>query len=141
MKSIGTRPTYQVFSIVALITGFIYFIFNKFYVQKRRNARIEKENEANMKSKDLEACPKSNVANGKEFNEKLPLKNMKNNMNLYSDDSPPKYSINSVSEELQKNDNKIIVDPTQSILARDNVETAGVDNPAFNINVNIDVKK
>lgn len=144
MKSIGTRPTYQVFSIVALITGCVYFLFNKFYVQKRRNARIEKENECNVKSKDIEACAKANIANGKESNEKLPLKNIKNNMNLYSDNNSQKYSLNNTSGELQQNekasDGKMIINPTQSILARDNTKNEGVDNPAFNTNINSGIK-
>ncbi|PSN42174.1 hypothetical protein C0J52_09851 [Blattella germanica] len=35
MKAFGTRPTYQIFSGTCIITGIIYFFFNKFYLRKR----------------------------------------------------------------------------------------------------------
>ncbi|XP_015601775.1 uncharacterized protein LOC107270873 [Cephus cinctus] len=35
MKALGTRPTYQIFAAVSLITGLMYFIFNAAYLKKR----------------------------------------------------------------------------------------------------------
>ncbi|XP_011309592.1 uncharacterized protein [Fopius arisanus] len=35
MTAFGTRPTYQIFAVVCLITGLIYFFFNLFYLKKR----------------------------------------------------------------------------------------------------------
>lgn len=35
MKAFGTRPTYRIFSVMTLITGFIYLLFNVFYLSKR----------------------------------------------------------------------------------------------------------
>lgn len=35
MKAFGTRPTYQIFAVLSLITGLVYFLFNSFYLKKR----------------------------------------------------------------------------------------------------------
>ncbi|KAL0119338.1 hypothetical protein PUN28_009720 [Cardiocondyla obscurior] len=35
MKAFGTRPTYQIFAVMTLVTGIIYFIFNATYLKKR----------------------------------------------------------------------------------------------------------
>lgn len=35
MSNFGTRPTYQIFAVVTLVTGIIYFIFNATYLKKR----------------------------------------------------------------------------------------------------------
>ena len=35
MKAFGTRPTYQIFSVITLVTGIIYLLFNIFYLSKR----------------------------------------------------------------------------------------------------------
>ncbi|XP_045537535.1 uncharacterized protein LOC106717587 [Papilio machaon] len=35
MKFVGTRPTYQIFAIATLLTGCVYYLFNKFYIGKR----------------------------------------------------------------------------------------------------------
>ncbi|XP_012278915.1 uncharacterized protein LOC105698878 [Orussus abietinus] len=35
MKAFGTRPTYQIFAVVSLATGVIYYIFNMAYLKKR----------------------------------------------------------------------------------------------------------
>lgn len=35
MKAFGTRPTYQIFAAVTLITGIMYFFFNALYLRKR----------------------------------------------------------------------------------------------------------
>lgn len=35
MKFFGTRPTYQIFAVVTLVTGVMYFVFNATYLKKR----------------------------------------------------------------------------------------------------------
>lgn len=35
MKAFGTRPTYQIFAVISLVTGLIYFFFNALYLKKR----------------------------------------------------------------------------------------------------------
>ncbi|XP_014475559.1 PREDICTED: uncharacterized protein LOC106744924 [Dinoponera quadriceps] len=35
MKAFGTRPTYQIFAVVTLVTGIIYFVFNAAYLKRR----------------------------------------------------------------------------------------------------------
>lgn len=35
MNGFGTRPTYQIFAAVTLVTGIIYFMFNAIYLKKR----------------------------------------------------------------------------------------------------------
>lgn len=35
MKFFGTRPTYQIFAGATLVTGCMYYLFNKFYIGKR----------------------------------------------------------------------------------------------------------
>ncbi|XP_066601074.1 uncharacterized protein [Prorops nasuta] len=35
MKAFGTRPTYQIFAVVCLVTGFLYYFFNVGYLRKR----------------------------------------------------------------------------------------------------------
>lgn len=35
MKAFGTRPTYQIFAVISLVTGLMYFFFNLLYLKKR----------------------------------------------------------------------------------------------------------
>jgi phage terminase small subunit len=35
MKAFGTRPTYQIFAVMSLLTGLIYLVFNLTYLMKR----------------------------------------------------------------------------------------------------------
>lgn len=35
MKAFGTRPTYQIFAVITLVTGIIYLIFNITYLKKQ----------------------------------------------------------------------------------------------------------
>ncbi|GBP83978.1 Major facilitator superfamily domain-containing protein 6-B [Eumeta japonica] len=35
MKQVGTRTTYQIFATATLVTGCIYYLFNRFYLRKR----------------------------------------------------------------------------------------------------------
>lgn len=35
MNAVGTRPTYQIFAVATLITGFLYLFFNLTYLSKR----------------------------------------------------------------------------------------------------------
>ncbi|XP_012220725.2 uncharacterized protein [Linepithema humile] len=39
IKAFGNRPTYQIFAVVTLLTGIIYFIFNVTYLKKRSQLR------------------------------------------------------------------------------------------------------
>lgn len=53
MKGFGTRPTYQIFAVVTLLTGIIYFIFNAAYLKKRSqlegNDIVKKQKKINEK--------------------------------------------------------------------------------------------
>ena len=35
MKAFGTRPTYQIFAVITLVTGLLYLLFNLTYLAKR----------------------------------------------------------------------------------------------------------
>jgi hypothetical protein len=39
MTAFGTRPTYRVFAVACTFTGFLYFLFNQFYLRKRPQVR------------------------------------------------------------------------------------------------------
>ncbi|KAK9504834.1 hypothetical protein O3M35_009014 [Rhynocoris fuscipes] len=43
MESVGTRPTYQIFALVTLLTGCIYYLFNKFYIIRHSKENLDKE--------------------------------------------------------------------------------------------------
>lgn len=51
MKGFGTRPTYQIFAVVTLVTGIIYFIFNATYLKKR--AQLEGNDIVKKKPKNI----------------------------------------------------------------------------------------
>lgn len=126
MNAIGTRPTYQIFAGVSLITGCIYFLFNKFYIA-RNTKHQDKTWQKNPKGKDVESCPKADIANGKPQNEKMPLKDCKNNVSLYME-SNPNSSIK--GEECQNEQNAN--DSKRSIVTKEiEVKKDGVDNPVF----------
>ncbi|XP_015112689.1 uncharacterized protein LOC107038226 [Diachasma alloeum] len=50
MTAFGTRPTYQIFAVVCLITGLIYFFFNLLYLKKR--PQVEGNDIVKKKPKD-----------------------------------------------------------------------------------------
>ncbi|KYM78557.1 Major facilitator superfamily domain-containing protein 6 [Atta colombica] len=52
MKFFGTRPTYQIFAVVTLLTGIIYFIFNVTYLKKR--SQLEGNDIVKKKSKNID---------------------------------------------------------------------------------------
>lgn len=56
IKAFGTRPTYQIFAVVTLLTGFVYFIFNATYLKKR--PQIEGNDIVKKKPKSVEALDK-----------------------------------------------------------------------------------
>ncbi|XP_041974938.1 uncharacterized protein LOC121730128 [Aricia agestis] len=57
MKFIGTRPTYQLFAGATLITGCIYYLFNKFYIGDRK---MNDDNDiCKKKHTDVEATNKT----------------------------------------------------------------------------------
>ena len=41
MKAVGTRPTYQIFSAMTLLTGCLYFLFNRFYIVHHAEPSVE----------------------------------------------------------------------------------------------------
>ncbi|GAB1866623.1 Macrophage MHC class I receptor 2-like protein [Camponotus japonicus] len=53
MKTFGTRPTYQIFAMITLVTGIIYFIFNMTYLKKR--PQFEGNDIVKKKSKNIDA--------------------------------------------------------------------------------------
>ncbi|XP_018361970.1 PREDICTED: major facilitator superfamily domain-containing protein 6 isoform X2 [Trachymyrmex cornetzi] len=78
MKFFGTRPTYQIFAVVTLLTGIIYFIFNVTYLKKRSQLEgndIVKKKPKNIDEQDnpekhtndisLDEKPQSNQINNK----------------------------------------------------------------------------
>jgi len=56
MKAFGTRPTYRIFSVITLITGVIYFIFNATYLKKRKKS-LEDKAKTKSQSIDLQDSP------------------------------------------------------------------------------------
>ncbi|KAG5312239.1 MFSD6 protein, partial [Acromyrmex insinuator] len=52
MKFFGTRPTYQIFAVVTLLTGIIYFIFNVTYLKKR--SQLEGNDIVKKKPKNID---------------------------------------------------------------------------------------
>lgn len=55
MKFFGTRPTYQIFAVITLVTGIIYFIFNATYLKKRSHLEgndIVKKKQKNINEQD-----------------------------------------------------------------------------------------
>ncbi|KAF3420336.1 hypothetical protein E2986_00920 [Frieseomelitta varia] len=52
MKAFGTRPTYRIFSVITLITGIMYYIFNVAYLKKR--PQVEGNDIVKKKPKNLE---------------------------------------------------------------------------------------
>ncbi|XP_077298637.1 uncharacterized protein LOC143919921 [Arctopsyche grandis] len=126
MNAIGTRLTYQIFAGVSMITGCIYFLFNKFYIA-RNTKHQDKTWQKNPKGKDVESCPKADAANGKPQNEKMPLKDCKNNVSLYMETNPN----NSIKGEECQNE-QIADDSKRSIITKEiEVKKDGVDNPVF----------
>ncbi|KMQ90849.1 macrophage mhc class i receptor 2-like protein [Lasius niger] len=52
MKTFGTRPTYQIFAVVTLVTGIIYLIFNMTYLKKR--SQLEGNDIVKKKSRNID---------------------------------------------------------------------------------------
>ncbi|KAG5333814.1 MFSD6 protein, partial [Acromyrmex heyeri] len=52
MKFFGTRPTYQIFAVVTLLTGIIYFIFNVTYLKNR--SQLEGNDIVKKKPKNID---------------------------------------------------------------------------------------
>ncbi|KAK2582249.1 hypothetical protein KPH14_004595 [Odynerus spinipes] len=53
MKAFGTRPTYQIFAVISLVTGLMYFFFNLLYLKKR--PQVEGNDIVKKKPKTLTA--------------------------------------------------------------------------------------
>ncbi|CAH0405302.1 unnamed protein product [Chilo suppressalis] len=118
MKYFGTRPTYQIFAAATLLTGFIYFLFNKFYIGKRA---VGDEN-------DL--CKKKPVA---DIEGREPCNVEAEKVNSNTD------AVKLEGDKLEScaaDDKTKATDLTQIIkVTTDNIDggsDSGVDNPAFN---------
>lgn len=53
MKAFGTRPTYQIFAVITLVTGIIYLIFNITYLKKQ--SQFKGNDIVQKKSKNIDA--------------------------------------------------------------------------------------
>ncbi|XP_014252834.1 uncharacterized protein LOC106668510 [Cimex lectularius] len=87
MEGVGTRPTYQIFSAVTLITGCIYFLFNHFFISHHSDEAKEK------RAKEQEAQQ-----------EKEPNKDNKNNNTNQKKNGDETVSMSAVSNNLNSND-------------------------------------
>ncbi|XP_073990994.1 uncharacterized protein [Rhodnius prolixus] len=58
MESVGTRPTYQIFAAVTLLTGCIYYLFNKFYIIRHSDENVEKDKQTSPEKGNY--CEKTN---------------------------------------------------------------------------------
>jgi hypothetical protein len=116
MKYFGTRPTYQIFAASTLLTGCIYFLFNKFYLRKR------------AMNDDNDLCKKKPAPADVECRETYSMDGNKptNNLEVAKTDS-----------KLENNaDNSKATDSKQPPkVTSDNIDggsDSGVDNPAYN---------
>ncbi|XP_014276523.1 uncharacterized protein [Halyomorpha halys] len=75
MEAVGTRPTYQIFSAVTLLTGCLYFLFNRFYIVHHAESSMDEKDD---KGKEIEkhSDPKTD---GKEPNKKASKKEILSN--------------------------------------------------------------
>ena len=62
MKAFGTRPTYQIFAALSLITGIIYFFFNLLYLKKQ--PQVEGNDIVKKKPKKLPNLNQNGIENG-----------------------------------------------------------------------------
>ncbi|XP_075974013.1 uncharacterized protein LOC142975165 [Anticarsia gemmatalis] len=118
MKFVGTRPTYQIFSGAAFITGCIYYLFNKFYLRKR----VAKDESDFCKKKPAPADIECNETN-KEGEKAVSTIDVASKAEVKQD------TINSVADKCKETDSnraKLISDNT------DGGSDSGVDNPAYN---------
>lgn len=86
MKSFGTRPTYQIFAVVTLVTGIIYFIFNVTYLKKRSQLEgndIVKKKPKNINKQDISEKHTSDIS----LNEKSQSKQINNTSNTMGNDN------------------------------------------------------
>jgi len=86
MKGFGTRPTYQIFAVITLVTGIIYFIFNATYLKKRSQLEgndIVKKKPKNINEQD---SPKKHT-NDISLNEKSQNKRINNKINTMENDN------------------------------------------------------
>lgn len=48
MKLVGTRPTYQIFAAMTVLTGILYFCFNHFCIKRSTDDEIDEKNEPDI---------------------------------------------------------------------------------------------
>ncbi|KAL6260225.1 hypothetical protein P5V15_007760 [Pogonomyrmex californicus] len=79
MKAFGTRPTYQIFAVVTLVTGLIYILFNMIYLKKRSQLKgndIVKQKPENINEQN---SPEKYINFDISFDEKSQSERIKNN--------------------------------------------------------------
>lgn len=86
MKFFGTRPTYQIFAVVTLLTGIIYFIFNLTYLKKR--SQLEGNDIVKKKSKNIdEQDSPEKCTNDASLDEKSQSNQINNKSNMMGNDN------------------------------------------------------
>jgi len=71
MKAYGTRATYRIFAVACLITGLLYFLYNKFYLRKRSQVEdndVKKQTPASEPG-GLEEVDFASISKTKEIND------------------------------------------------------------------------
>jgi len=101
MKFFGTRPTYQIFAVVTLLTGIIYFIFNVTYLKKRSQLEgndIVKKKPKNIDEQDSPEKHKNDIS----FDEKSRNSQINNKSSMMGKDN--KGFVNEESHNNKKTD-------------------------------------
>lgn len=70
IKGFGTRPTYQIFAVITLVTGIIYFVFNATYLKKR--PQLEGNDIVKKKPKNVNVTNDEKQTNDISLEEKPP---------------------------------------------------------------------
>lgn len=84
MKFFGTRPTYQIFSVITFVTGIIYFIFNATYLKKR--SQLEGNDIVKQKNIKEQGSPEKHT-NDISLNEKPQNERINNKSNTIGNDN------------------------------------------------------
>lgn len=165
MTGFGTRPTYQIFAVITLVTGIIYFIFNATYLRKRSQLegndikqKPKKINEQNSSKKytndiNLEEKPqserisdKSNMIenDNKGFQKEESQNNKKNELNLTEIEAIKNArNINEIEQNsIKKHENKLSTksDAIQKKIEESDMQESCFTNPNFETD-NLDQNK
>lgn len=118
MKAFGTRQTYQIFAASTLLTGCIYFLFNRFYIRKR------------FVDTGVDLYKKKPPVLDVECRETLPNELEKPNDAVAKVDADKSNTVNANNKAKEK----VIGDTTPGKLVADTADggsDSGVDNPAY----------